>query len=48
MLTSSNLVFNAAVEFTIRRGQGVGDLLDTACAKNDRSDGRIRQHPSDG
>src|SRR5258708_26885579 len=38
--------FQCAVEFAIRGGQGVGQLLDAACAKNDRSNGRIRQHPS--
>src|SRR5277367_3911097 len=39
--------FQCAVEFVIRGGQGVGQLLDAACAKNDRSNGRIRQYPSD-
>src|ERR1700685_4619284 len=39
--------FQCAVEFVVRGGQGVGQLLDAACAKNDRSNGRIRQYPSD-
>jgi len=41
MLTSSQPRFQCAVEFAIRGGQGVGQLLDAACAKNDRSNGRI-------
>src|SRR6266436_5268818 len=40
--------FQCAVEFVIRGGQRVGQLLDAACAKNDRSYGRVCQHPSDG
>src|SRR5260370_25490448 len=40
--------FQCAVEVVIRGGQCVGQLLDAACAKNARSNGRILQHPSDG
>src|SRR5260370_42516294 len=39
--------FQCAVEFAIRGAQGLGQLLDAACAKNDRSNGRICQHPID-
>ena len=39
--------FQCAVECEIRGGQRVGQLLDSACAKNNRSDARMCQHPSD-
>jgi hypothetical protein len=41
------LCFHRAVECVIRGRQRVGQLLDAACTKDDRSYCTIRQQPSD-